>query len=841
MTNAPISKILRVVAAAFGLIAGRAPAQCLDWATGFEPPPVGVGLNGPVYAMAIFDEDGPGGNPPSLIVGGHFTSAGGAAVNNIARWNGTAWSDVGGGVTGGSAWILSLHVAKPSAGAAPSLYVGGNFTTAGGTPANNIARWNGATWSALGAGTAGNGGWVRSICAYTASGSGTQIYAGGDFTSAGGIPLNFIARWNGAAWSALGSTVGTSGGVFAMTVYGGNLVVGGAFPTVGTPTSVPPSDVACNYVAKWNGTAWSAFGSGVNSTVNALFVDGGSLYLGGNFTTASGTPANRIARWNGGGFSALGTGTSGRVLSLAAFDDECGHSIYAGGEFLTAGGITTNFIARWVNNPATGSGAWKTCGLGSISWVRALKPYFFLNNSALYAGGEFGAAGGHPSAFIAKYIPQDQDGDGIYDCWETDVALGGGIDINCDGVIDLDLFAKGARKDHKDIFVELDFMAGFAVLPGPINRVVDAFDDAPVANPDGISGIKLHVDGDEFGIPAATWAAALYQWPPAFDTFKSDHFGTIAERGDANRANILAAKKLVYRYCAFVDNSQPDNTSGLAEIGGNDFMISLGRWTPVGGTDDVVSGTFMHELGHTLGLHHGGNQVDPDPLKDYRYNYKPNYYSIMNYTWQTSDNWMGPGSWPLDPGNLGYSTGARHTLDEAHLVEANGIGGDPFAVVPCGPPVAQTEGEGGPVNFDRDPGGTIDAGTVAADVNHLFPLVVTPTGTTGDPASPGDTLTDHDDWHGLKYNFRDSGDYADGEHQDITPTEMTWEIHQMLNGIAVAHCPGDANGDRIVNIDDLVTVIVNWGSPGPTGDLTGNGLVDIDDLVAVITHWGACP
>ena len=54
-------------------------------------------------------------------------------------------------------------------------------------------------------------------------------------------------------------------------------------------------------------------------------------------------------------------------------------------------------------------------------------------------------------------------------------------------------------------------------------------------------------------------------------------------------------------------------------------------------------------------------------------------------------------------------------------------------------------------------------------------------------------------------------------------------------------CDGDVNGDHVVNIDDLVLVIVNWGSPGPVGDVTRNGIVNIDDLVAVITHWGACP
>src|SRR5438552_11608800 len=112
--------------------ASSARAQCLDWSSAFAAPPTGIGLNGPVYAMTQFDEDGPGGNPPVLIVGGHFTSAGGVAVNNLARWNGLTWSDFHGGVSGGSAYVLSLYVDNPGGGGLPLLYVGGGFTTAGG-------------------------------------------------------------------------------------------------------------------------------------------------------------------------------------------------------------------------------------------------------------------------------------------------------------------------------------------------------------------------------------------------------------------------------------------------------------------------------------------------------------------------------------------------------------------------------------------------------------------------------------------------------------------------------------------------------------------------------------
>ena len=66
-----------------------------------------------------------------------------------------------------------------------------------------------------------------------------------------------------------------------------------------------------------------------------------------------------------------------------------------------------------------------------------------------------------------------------------------------------------------------------------------------------------------------------------------------------------------------------------------------------------------------------------------------------------------------------------------------------------------------------------------------------------------------------------------------TPYEAILRVH--------VKCPGDANNNGVVDIDDLVTVITNWGGAGGPGDVNGSGTVDIDDLVVVITKWGGCP
>src|SRR5438445_2203855 len=80
------------------------------------------------------------------------------------------------------------------------LYAGGNFTTAGGSTANSIAKWNGGSWSALGSPVTGMNNEVVALAV-----SGSDLYAGGVFTTAGGSAANSIDRWNGRSWSALGS------------------------------------------------------------------------------------------------------------------------------------------------------------------------------------------------------------------------------------------------------------------------------------------------------------------------------------------------------------------------------------------------------------------------------------------------------------------------------------------------------------------------------------------------------------------------------------------------------------------------------------------------------------
>jgi hypothetical protein len=317
----------------------------------------------------------------NLYAGGYFSTAGGATASNIAKWNGSTWSALGGGVAGG-AYLGVAAIAMDNSG---NLYAGGDFITAGGISAGHVAKWNGSAWSTLGSGT------NNEVYALACDASG-NLYAGGNFTTAGGTTVNYVAKWNGVSWSALGSGLVSSTllGVNALALDGsGNLYVGGDFSNAG---GVPAS---C--IAKWNGISWSALGSGTNQPVWSLSIDAsGNLYAGGEFTTAGGTTANHIAKWNGATWSAVGTGmnTGSGFGGITALAIDGSGSLYAGGDFTTAGGLSALHAARWNGT------AWSALGSGTSGQIWALAAG---SSGVLYAGGEFTLAGGATANHIAQW------------------------------------------------------------------------------------------------------------------------------------------------------------------------------------------------------------------------------------------------------------------------------------------------------------------------------------------------------------------------------------------------------------------------------------------------------
>ncbi len=270
-------------------MAGGMSANIAKWdGTGWSA--AATGVNSFVYSFGEFDE----GGRTRLFAGGSFTQIGGVQANSIARWDGVQWSALGDGIRLDS--VLPPRVRAMTVyddGTGPTLVVGGEFSMAGGVAAANLAAWNGISWSPLGGGTTNM---VRALCVFD-DGTGPALYVGGSFSRAGNVLVQGIARWDGASWTALAD--GVAGGVFALIVFddgtGPALYAGGYF-IIGTPQGL------IDHIAKWDGKAWSPLGSGMNNSVNAMAVfedkAGRSLYAGGEFSRAGGLSSRRIAQWH---------------------------------------------------------------------------------------------------------------------------------------------------------------------------------------------------------------------------------------------------------------------------------------------------------------------------------------------------------------------------------------------------------------------------------------------------------------------------------------------------------------------------------------------------------------
>lgn len=231
-----------------------------------------------------------------------------------------------------------------------------------------------ADWVSMG-GLAGTDNIVRAV---VADESGNLFIAGG-FTAVGETLANRIAKWDGSEWSALGS--GMDSTVNALMVFDGNLYAGGSFTTAGGNTA--------HCIAKWDGNEWSALGAGMDSDVTSFAVYDGGLYAGGYFTTAGDNPASRIAKWDGSDWTALGAGLSAPVNALSVFDG----GLYVGGLFTTAGGNPANYVAEWDGSE------WSAVGMGTNGTVYALA----VLGTDLCVGGSFTTAGGNPANYVAKW------------------------------------------------------------------------------------------------------------------------------------------------------------------------------------------------------------------------------------------------------------------------------------------------------------------------------------------------------------------------------------------------------------------------------------------------------
>jgi hypothetical protein len=343
------------------------------------------GTDGLIRASTVFDD----GSGPALIVGGTFTSAGGALATNVARWDGAHWSALGAGLPG-EVKALAVH----DDGSGPALYAAGELEASGGL-FGNVARWNGATWVDVGFSGPGR---VEALISHT-DGAGRALFAGGQFVLVvGGAAVSInVARLSNGAWSSMpGASVPT---VLSFATFddgqGPALVVGGE-------GDFQLSGATSRAAAKWSNGVWSPIGGpALLRTKSLAVVDDGAgpvLYAAGASGSIQGSPLVLLtstpqgASWVG---VATPPGVT-NIVAVGAFDAGSGerlHAIYSNAVQRLDGGFWTTTVELPPNSPPTS---------GPVA--AGISVFDAGGGAALHVFGAFGAAPEDPLHHIARVV-----------------------------------------------------------------------------------------------------------------------------------------------------------------------------------------------------------------------------------------------------------------------------------------------------------------------------------------------------------------------------------------------------------------------------------------------------
>ncbi len=383
-----MTRVLVILAFAVGLslVAAAQPACPPDWCAVGEP----FDDTAFVYSIAVFDP----GDGPKLYAGGQFSEVAGQPAENLAVWDGHAWTPI---ITGATAQVHVLKVLDDGSG--PLLYLGGAADAhPGWIPF--LATFDGTTWTQI-AGFERDpdlSGWtsIRDVELFD-SGVGPELIVGGFFSTNTQPPVRAIARLTQSGIVSLGSGLtGNDGpgqtalGVGALRVFndgtGNALYVGGSFRAAGGQTA--------RNVARWDGENWSAVGTGLTESLPDWYVptvssltpwfdgDGPVLLAAGDF--AIGTQ-HGIASWRGTQWTAdLGDFLPNGVACLRSLDLGAGPVLFAGGHFDSIDGQPAPLLAYRQGD------AWEPIGFGLVRndrSVRSLATFDDGRGPALFVGG----------------------------------------------------------------------------------------------------------------------------------------------------------------------------------------------------------------------------------------------------------------------------------------------------------------------------------------------------------------------------------------------------------------------------------------------------------------------
>ncbi len=294
-------------------------------------------LGGDLFAVGSVGLDGVGGIYPVL------------------RYDGASWETLGSPLSTGSSRGLAVELFDSGNG--PELYCGVNLSF-GPPNTRGIARFDGTDWVEVGGGMQGGSqGSVQRMLTWN-NGAGEALYAAGTFVNAGTTTVNSIARWDGSQWTDLDGGLQRPGGqaqVFDMVLFnapqGQQLVACGFFERAGNSNGF-------RGIAAWDGSQWLQLGTGIQQSGGAALPlrmavhdpdgQGERLYVMGSFDLAGGVPVNGSAEWDGLSWSASALPPTGQP-EMQVYDDGSGRALFVGGGFQSVAGVGSSNIAKFID------------------------------------------------------------------------------------------------------------------------------------------------------------------------------------------------------------------------------------------------------------------------------------------------------------------------------------------------------------------------------------------------------------------------------------------------------------------------------------------------------------